>query len=177
MLNTGTQFTMSSCVYPSWHPQGDIIAFSVNKIKQKFHSFGEKSQTVIDRASDLVLYDIKKNMITTSPKVSTGRLENLPNWSPDGKYLYYISGPKYYENIPDTLIKYDLMRVSYDINTNQWGKVDTVLLSDETGRSITFPEVSPDGKYLFYAHGPPERWDIYWVDAKIIEELKPGELK
>ncbi len=179
MLNTGTQFTMSSCVYPAWHPHGDIIAFSVNKIKQKFHSFGSKSQTVIDRASDLVLYDIKNNMITTSPKVSTKRLENLPNWSPDGKYLYFISGPEYDENIPDTLIKYDLMRISYDINTNQWGEVDTVLLSEETGKSITFPEVSPDGKYLLFCmtdygyfsiYSPAS--DLYLMDLKSFEYKK-----
>jgi Tol biopolymer transport system component len=179
MLNTGTQFTMSSCVYPSWHPHGDIIAFSVNKIKQKFHSAGNKSQTVIDRASDIVLYDINKNMLTTSPKVSTGRLENLPNWSPDGKYLYFISGPKYYENVPDTLIRYDLMRISYDINTNKWGKVDTVLLSEETGKSITFPEVSPDGKYLLFCmtdygyfsiYSPAS--DLYLMDLKSFEYKK-----
>lgn len=35
------------------------------------------------------------------------------------------------------------------------------------------PSVSPDGKYLFFArHG-----NIFWVDAKIIEKLKPKELK
>lgn len=33
--------------------------------------------------------------------------------------------------------------------------------------------ISPDGKYLFYT----DKGDIYWVDAKIIEELKPKELK
>jgi len=33
--------------------------------------------------------------------------------------------------------------------------------------------LSPDGKYLFYQ----SRGDIYWVDAKIIEELKPRDLK
>ena len=179
MLNTGTRFTMSSCVYPSWHPHGDIIAFSVNKIEQRFHSSGKKSQTVIDRASDLVLYDIKKNMITTSPKVSTGRLENLPNWSPDGKYLYFISGPKYDENVPDTLIRYDLMRISYDINTNKWGEVDTLLLSEETGKSITFPEVSPDGKYLLFCmtdygyfsiYSPAS--DLYLMDLKSFEYKK-----
>ncbi len=179
MLNTGTQFTMSSCVYPSWHPGGNIIAFSVNKIKQKFHSAGNKNQTVIDRASDLVLYDIKKNMITTSPKVSTDRLENLPSWSPDGKYLYFISGPKYNENVPDTAVKYDLMRISYDINTNMWGEVDTVLLSGETGKSITFPEVSPDGKYLLFCmtdygyfsiYSPAS--DLYLMDLKSLEYKK-----
>jgi hypothetical protein len=176
MLNTGTKFTMSACVYPSWHPGGDIIAFSVNKIKQKFHSAGDKNLTVIDRASDLVLYDIKKNMITTSPKVSTDRLENLPNWSPDGKYLYFISGPKYNDNVPDTLVRYDLMRIPYDINTNTWGEVDTVLLSEETGKSITFPEVSPDGKYLLFCmtdygyfsiYSPAS--DLYLMDLKSLK--------
>jgi hypothetical protein len=33
--------------------------------------------------------------------------------------------------------------------------------------------ISPDNKYLFFCN----RGDIYWVDAKIIEELKPESLK
>jgi len=33
--------------------------------------------------------------------------------------------------------------------------------------------ISADGKYLFFCN----REDIYWVDARIIEELKPKELK
>jgi len=37
--------------------------------------------------------------------------------------------------------------------------------------------ISPDGKYLFYNSMNGDTWDIYWVDAKIIEELKPRNLK
>ncbi len=37
-----------------------------------------------------------------------------------------------------------------------------------------FPYVSPNGKYLFFVRG---YGDIYWVNAKIIEELRPTELK
>jgi len=33
--------------------------------------------------------------------------------------------------------------------------------------------ISPDSRYLFFC----SRGDIYWVDAKIIEELRPKELK
>ncbi|MDH5706774.1 MAG: hypothetical protein OEZ45_12230, partial [Candidatus Aminicenantes bacterium] len=33
--------------------------------------------------------------------------------------------------------------------------------------------ISPDSKYLFFCN----RGDIYWIDARIIEELKPKELK
>ena len=33
--------------------------------------------------------------------------------------------------------------------------------------------VTADGKYLFFGR----KYDIYWVDAKIIEDLRPGNLK
>ena len=33
--------------------------------------------------------------------------------------------------------------------------------------------ISPDGKFLFIL----DDMDFYWVDAKIIEEFKPKELK
>lgn len=39
------------------------------------------------------------------------------------------------------------------------------------------PIVSHDGKYLFYLRFIDDRYIPYWVDAKIIEELKPKELK
>ncbi len=162
MLNTSTPYTMSSCVYPSWHPEGNIIAFSVNKIKQRFHSAKDRTYlTVIDLASDLVLYDIKSNTITTCPEISTKRLENLPNWSPDGKYLYYISGPEHDKTRNDTLVQYDLMRIYYDAKEGTWGKVDTILTAEETGMSISHPEVSPDGKYLLFCMSEYGYFNIY----------------
>ncbi len=35
------------------------------------------------------------------------------------------------------------------------------------------PMITPDGKYLFYSN----KGDIYWVDAKIIEQLKTKEIE
>jgi hypothetical protein len=37
------------------------------------------------------------------------------------------------------------------------------------------PQVSPDGKYFFFNRYNPDikKGDMYWMDAKIIEELKP----
>jgi hypothetical protein len=43
----------------------------------------------------------------------------------------------------------------------------------ETGMYGSLAALTPDSKYLFYSSGG----DIYWVDAKIIEKLKPKELK
>ena len=36
-LNTKTKETISPLVYPSWHPSGKYVAFSVNTTKQAFH--------------------------------------------------------------------------------------------------------------------------------------------
>lgn len=149
-INTKTNYTMSSGVYPSWHPNGNIIAFSVNLINQKFHNAGTEHINVFDRASDIVTYNIEKKEISTSPELSTKSLENLPNWSPCGKYLYYISSNNYEVNIEPTDVKYNLLRIAYNEHTNLWGQVDTLLTSEETGLSISFPEVSPDGKYLIF---------------------------
>ena len=40
-------------------------------------------------------------------------------------------------------------------------------------QEAAIPKISPDGKYLFFKRES----DIYWVDAKIIEKLKPDYLK
>jgi dipeptidyl aminopeptidase/acylaminoacyl peptidase len=149
-LDTKTKFTMSGGVYPSWHPSGRYIAYSVNLIHQQFFAQTDKYEVVQDRASDIVLLDVEKDMITTCPALSTRRLENVPSWSPDGRYLYYISGNEFdstnYKNS-----KYDLLRIPFNDQTMTWGKADTILTARETGKSISFPRVSPDGHYLLFS--------------------------
>lgn len=47
-------------------------------------------------------------------------------------------------------VKYDLMRISYDITTDKWGQLETVLGAGETGKSILLPRISPDGRFLLF---------------------------
>jgi hypothetical protein len=179
LFNTATKFTMSSGVYPSWHPNGKLIAYSVNKIEQKFHSSVNGTIDVYDKASDIVVYDLEKNRITTTPAISTRRLENLPTWSPKGDYLYYISGPAYDLNAPTSLVKYDLMRIPFNANNNTWGKPDTLLTAAKTGMSISFPEISPDGNFVVFCmadHGyftvHNSTSDLYIMNLKTLEYSK-----
>jgi hypothetical protein len=154
-INSKTPYTMSPAVYPSWHPGGQHIAFSVDITRQWFHGV-EKRNEVFDLASDLVIYDIKNNVLTTSPAVSTKSRETLPCWSPDGKYLYYCTAPESNDTLEYDELMYDLVRITYDTRTNEWGRIDTVLRSSQFGKSITFPKISPDGKYLMFclaSHG------------------------
>jgi len=66
--------------------------------------------------------------------------------------------------------------ICYRLNNGSWSKVfrSTVLNSEE---SDWCPTVSPDGKYLFFTRNGKGNGDIYWVSGKIIEELRPKELK
>lgn len=43
----------------------------------------------------------------------------------------------------------------------------------DLGRKYHIPSISPEGKYLFFE----SNGDIYWVDARVIEDLKPVGFK
>jgi Tol biopolymer transport system component len=106
---------------------------------------------VTDQASDIIIYNVKTNTVTTSPKISTKNRENFPTWSPDGKWLYFISAPETKGDFQSRFYTtYSLVRILYDPRTKTWGDIDTVLSSNKTGKSITFPRISPDGHYLLF---------------------------
>ncbi len=172
-FDTKTPYTMSAFSYPAWHPSGKYIAYVVNKVTQIFTSDINFHEVVFDQASDLVVYDIKKNTVTTSPKVSSKNRENIPAFSHDGKWLYYISGPPYTDDSTKVFVKFDLVRISFDPETKTWGEPDTLLTSRETGKSISFPRVSPDDRYIMvtmssYSYFPifDKSSDLYIFDLK-----------
>jgi hypothetical protein len=149
-LTTSTKYTLSSFVYPAWHPNGQYIAFSTNKIHQNFYGKGNRYHHVRDDASDIVIYDIRNNEVFTCPEIASNDFENVPAWSPDGKYLYYIQAQHKYKYMHDSLQKYDLFRIGFDPENKKWGSPEMLVSSEETDRSVSFPQVSPDGKYVLF---------------------------
>jgi Tol biopolymer transport system component len=90
-------------------------------------------------------------MVTTSPKISTHNRENFPSWSPDGKWLYYVSAGRAGQDFHSRYYgMYSLVRITYDEESNSWGDPDTVFNATREGKSITFPRVSPDGRFLLF---------------------------
>ncbi|MBN2595105.1 MAG: PD40 domain-containing protein [Sedimentisphaerales bacterium] len=185
-VDTSTSFNHATS-YRSWHPNGQIIAFAFNTVKQIFHAAG-KNLDVYDRASDLLLYNVKTNTITTSPKISSAeRMETYPEWSPDGRYLYFCSSPALEsfdkDEHPLKKIRYDLMRISYDAQTDSWGEVEPVLLASKLGRSVAHSKFSPDGRYVLlcmseYSYFPlymPDS-DLYLLDTETMEFHKPDNI-
>jgi hypothetical protein len=143
--------------YTAWHPSGKIVAYSVNDVRQFFHNARTEIHDVVDLDSAIFYYDIAEAKIKTAPALADKkRLETYPAWTPDGKVLYFCSAPLLWagtETVPPPRyreVKYDLMRISYDVVTDRWGPLETVLSAADTGRSILLPRVSPDGRFLLF---------------------------
>ena len=185
-VDTSTPFNHPTS-YRSWHPNGEVIAFAFNTVKQIFNATGE-NRDVYDRFSDLVVYNVKTHTITTSPKISAEeRMETYPEWSPDGKYLYFCSSPALdiYDKDENPLekIKYDLMRVPYDVEKDVWGEIEPVLAASTLGFSVAHPKPSPDGRYILfckldYSYFPLYKpgSDLYLLDTRTGECHKPDKI-
>lgn len=177
-VETKTDYTLASAAYGAWNPNGRHIAFSVNKINQNFYVFKDQSNEVSDKYSDLVVYDTQTNILTTSPKVSTRGRENLPEWSADGKYIYYISAKEAVNDSARLIAKYSLMGIPFDPEKNTWGDADTLISASETGKSITFPRTSPDGRFLVFCLTNYGYFTIHHNESDLcILDLKTGEYR
>lgn len=176
-----TDSTISAGVYPSWNPKADLVAFSTNTTRQIFHTSDNAKIEVFDYESDLILYDVAKNEVST---ICNGAkdLESFPTWSPDGKTLYYSSAhldfldsidvrtemKKHYKEI-----KYDIYSRSFDLTTHKFGEPQLIFDASSLGNSATLPRVSPDGRYLAFAIGEFGCFHVWHKDADIcIIDLK-----
>lgn len=176
-LNTKTPETLSALVYPSWHPSGKYVAFSVNKTKQAFHLNDRNRIEVYDEASDVVVYDVeKKEVITASSLFSENAFETFPTFSPDGRTLYFCSAEE--RQIPQAYaeVRYNLCSLSFDPETRAFGtRVDTLYHAKLGGKSASFPRVSPDGRYLLYTLSGYGNFSIWHKDADLyLADLRNG---
>ncbi|MBN1127573.1 MAG: PD40 domain-containing protein [Chitinispirillaceae bacterium] len=167
-IDTRTRFNKGPASYASWHPSGRFLAFAVMKVNQTLHSIGDP-RVVIDESSDLILYDANENMISTHPSIAApGQMETLPEWSPDGRYLYFCSAPQpkkvdnaFYRDLKYREIRYDLVRIPFDSDARTWGEPEIVLSSQQTGMSNVQPKISPDGRFLLFVTMPYSYFAVY----------------
>ncbi len=178
-LNTKTPQTISPLVYPSWHPSGRFVAFSVNHTKQMFHTTDRNRVEVMDYASDVVVYDAEREQIVSSPLLSSATaFETFPTFSPDGKTLYFCSAdsvgmPGRYDQV-----RYSLCSIGYDAATRSFGgSVDTLYNARREGKSASFPRVSPDGRFLMFTLSAYGNFSIWHKDADLyLARLRTNEI-
>ncbi|MCK4374750.1 MAG: PD40 domain-containing protein, partial [Candidatus Brocadiae bacterium] len=183
-VDTRTQFNPGMAAFSSWHPSGRVLAYSINKVRQFFHAARTDVREGFDLKSDLALYHLDSGTVSSTPHISDpDRLETWPAWSADGKHLYYCSTADWWRQPEEwdwrrayadaARVRYDLMRIPYDVETDSWGEPETVLSAQDLGLSIAQPRPSPDGRFLAFTateHGSfptlEPRADIHLMDLE-----------
>lgn len=168
-LDTKVNKNIQTLVYPSWHPSGRFVAFSVNQTRQAFHINHPNRIEVYDLASDVVVYDVDKHeVVTDSLLFSSGAFETFPAFSPDGKTLYFSSAaarpmPSDFEQV-----RYNLCAVGFDAGSRTFGhQVDTLFQAEKEKKSVSFPRISPDGRFLVFTASAYGNFSIWHKDADL----------
>ncbi len=170
--------------YSSWHPSGQIVAYSVDNLPMFFHSARAEMRDTVDIDSYIAYYDSRDQSVKTPQMLARkDRLETWPAWSPAGDCLYFCQAKMLWPhdapippgNYQDC--KYDLVRVPYDLQLDQWGQPETLVASEQTGRSVGMPKLSPDGRWLSFCmfdYGFFPSWqknsDLYVIDIEVGQE-------
>jgi Tol biopolymer transport system component len=168
-----------SMVYPYWHPGGRYCAFSTNKTSQMFHTANPtKRIEVYDSSSDVFVYDTKtRTILIDTLTMRKYWAENVPVFSPDGKWLYYMTAKRQIYPTDYDKEKYSLCRVAFDAETGKLGtQVDTLINTRLTGKSISWPRPSYDGRYIMYAQADYGYFSIWHPEADLwLLDLETGE--
>ena len=168
-LNTKTDQTLSALVYPSWHPSGRFVAFSVNQTQQSFHANDKNRVEVFDKASDVVVYDVERHEVVTSSLLSQAQaFETFPTFAPDGRTLYFCTAVAQEMPVDFKQVKYSLCSIGFDPEKRSFSnQVDTLYSAVKEGLSASFPRVSPDGRWLLYTLSGYGNFSIWHKDADL----------
>jgi len=126
-----------------------------------------------------MVYDVERNQIITDSVISGRRyMETFPNWSPDGSHLYYCRAEAYEEGMPLDSIRYNLYSVTFDQRTHAFGTPECVYNASSNGKSVSFPRVSPDGKYLMFTQSDYGNFSIWHPESELcLITLSTGEMR
>ncbi len=152
---------------PTFHWQ-----FSLDKMNNVY--FGGKSD---DRKSEIFFSQLKNGEYLAPERlpetINSESPEFSPFISPDNSYLVFVRLIEQQNGPPKTNLF-----VSFKDKTGNWTKAQNL------SPSLTIPEkspiemmgaprITPDGQYLFFCLFNGKGHMVYWVPAKVIEELRP----
>ena len=185
-VNTKAPGMLSAGVYPRWHPDGRYVAFSTNFTTQSFRTQSPNKIEVYDKDSDIVIYDTETDSIFTARILSSkSSFETFPEWSADGRSLYFCTTPAV-ANMPEDFesLLYDLVSVPFDPEKARFSnKADTLFAAHKIEKSVSIPRVSPDGKNIVFClsgYGTFPIWhkdnDLYQLNMNTREAVDITEI-
>ena len=103
-------------------------------------------------------------------------LDCFPFWSPDGRYVYYVSA--HWERLDTTAldfeliqnykaVQYNLYRIPFDEQTRTFGPRQLMYDAVARNRSVTLPRISPDGRWLMFTEARFGVFHIWHSDADL----------
>ena len=107
--------------------------------------------------------------------INSTYFDNHPCIAPDEDYIIFESNRPGSHRGNNTFDLY----VCFKNKHGNWSKAINLGKTLNTKAGSTLSYISPDGKYLFYnsISETGKNSDIFWVDTKIIDKLKPDDLK
>ncbi|WP_125716811.1 PD40 domain-containing protein [Pseudoalteromonas rubra] len=114
-----------------------------------------------------VLNGQRQAPVALGPEVNTGKYNAHPFIAPDDSYIIWDGQRE--EGYGDS----DLY-ISFRQTDGSWGEAINLGPQVNTSGREASATVTPDGKYLFFNRDTGlAEGDIYWVDAQVIESLRP----
>lgn len=106
-----------------------------------------------------------------SSAINTEHNESTPFISPDESYLIFSKD--------GGDLRYADLFISFKDRDGTWTEAKNMGRQINSDMHELCPNVTPDGKYLFFNRNYGEKGElrVFWVDAQIIEDLKPIKLK
>lgn len=163
--------------YNIWHPSARYIAYSSNKTVQSFMARSRDKIEGYDLRGDIIVYDVENNKMHWDERFTNdSTLESFPAFSPDGRWLYFVSANPVNMPTEYAKLRYNILRVPFDPETAQLGEVDTIFSAHEMQRSAIIPRISPDGRYLMYSTSPTGALNLFHVDSDLgMLDLQTGD--
>jgi len=109
-------------------------------------------------------YSVPENL---GPEINSDKHDWDAFIAPDESVIVFSS-----QNRPDSIGKQDLY-ISYKNEDGGWTDAKNMGPSVNSPDDEICPSLSLDGKYLFFTSRRRGKADIFWIDARIIEELRP----
>lgn len=154
--------------------QGQDYAHSIAKNGTLYFSsaLGGETNMNIRKSEKINGRNIKPVLLPYS--INSVDYEDGPYIAPDESFLIFESQRP--EGIEGSLDLY----ISFKNKNGRWGMPVNMGSKINSGSSERFARLSPDGKFLFFGSSrnmSADNWgfDIYWIEAKVIDELRNDE--